>query len=337
MKKPEIASPLVSIIIPCYNAERYVAEAIESALDQIYPHCEVIVIDDGSTDGSLNVIKGFCEKIRWESRENRGGSAARNRGLELARGKYIQFLDADDFISQDKIELQVAALESAQPDSIATCAHCHCSARGEPELYPNTATWRKYSNAIDLLVDMWNAKGSFPIHAWLTPKSLIQKAGVWNERLTGDDDGEYFGRVLLAARDVIFTENAVVYYRRPAATSVSMGRRSKDIGSYFEAWDSLQAGILNRRSDPEAQLAVLRRLRIVTYFYANQSPEWIEWAALREKHFRFLDWGIPTPRTSALLIAFFGLSTGLRLRAQGLKIKKFISATHEPIKYKTDN
>ncbi len=106
--------PLVSIIIPCYNGERFVAEAIESALAQTYPHKEVIVIDDGSTDNSLEVIKSFGDKIRWETGPNRGGCAARNRGIELARGELIQFLDADDILHPQKLERQVpVALESA--------------------------------------------------------------------------------------------------------------------------------------------------------------------------------------------------------------------------------
>lgn len=99
--------PLVSIIIPCYNGERFVAEAIESALAQTYPHKEVIVIDDGSTDNSLEVIKSFGDKIRWETGPNRGGCAARNRGIELARGELIQFLDADDILHPQKLERQV--------------------------------------------------------------------------------------------------------------------------------------------------------------------------------------------------------------------------------------
>ena len=100
--------PLVSIIIPCYNAEKYVGEAIESALAQTYPNKEVIVIDDGSTDGSLQVIKSFGDRIRWETGPNRGGSAARNRGIELARGELIQFLDADDLLHPKKLEKQVS-------------------------------------------------------------------------------------------------------------------------------------------------------------------------------------------------------------------------------------
>lgn len=112
--------PLVTIIIPCYNGERYVGEAIESALAQTYPHKEVIVIDDGSTDGSLEVIKSFGDRIRWESGPNRGGSAARNRGLKLARGELIQFLDADDLLHPQKLERQVP-LAVEHPASIVYC------------------------------------------------------------------------------------------------------------------------------------------------------------------------------------------------------------------------
>lgn len=112
--------PLVSIIIPCYNGERFVAEAIESALAQTYPHKEVIVIDDGSTDNSLDVIKSFGDKIRWETGPNRGGCAARNRGIELARGELIQFLDADDILHPQKLERQVPVAVTDAP-TITCC------------------------------------------------------------------------------------------------------------------------------------------------------------------------------------------------------------------------
>ncbi len=84
---------LISILIPCFKAERWIAQAIESALAQTWPEKEVIVVDDGSTDGSLEVIKSFGDRIRWETGPNRGGNAARNRLLELARGEWLQYLD----------------------------------------------------------------------------------------------------------------------------------------------------------------------------------------------------------------------------------------------------
>src|SRR5262245_42280315 len=94
---------LVSILIPCYNAERWIAQAIESALAQTGVEKEVIVVDDGSTDRSLDVIRQFDGHIRWETGPNRGGGASRNRLLELARGNWLQYLDADDYLLPDKI------------------------------------------------------------------------------------------------------------------------------------------------------------------------------------------------------------------------------------------
>jgi glycosyltransferase involved in cell wall biosynthesis len=98
---------LVSIIIPCYNNRSFIREAIESALDLTYPDLEIIVIDDGSQDDSLEIIRSFGDKIRWETGSNQGAPTARNRGIDLARGKYIKFLDGDDILLPDSIERQV--------------------------------------------------------------------------------------------------------------------------------------------------------------------------------------------------------------------------------------
>src|SRR3954454_13449861 len=97
---------LVSILIPCYNAERWIAQAIESGLRQTWPDKELIVVDDGSTDRSLDIIRQFDGRIRWETGPNRGGNAARNRLLELARGDWLQYLDSDDYLLPQKIDAQ---------------------------------------------------------------------------------------------------------------------------------------------------------------------------------------------------------------------------------------
>jgi glycosyltransferase involved in cell wall biosynthesis len=98
---------LVSILIPCYNAERWIKQAIHSSIAQTWPEKEVIVVDDGSTDGSLEIIRSFGDRVVWETGPNRGGNAARNRLLELAHGEWLQYLDADDYLMCDKIERQM--------------------------------------------------------------------------------------------------------------------------------------------------------------------------------------------------------------------------------------
>jgi glycosyltransferase involved in cell wall biosynthesis len=109
---PSEPATLVSIIIPCFNNEAFAIAAIESALAQSYPHREVIVIDDGSTDRSLELIRAFGDRLRWESIANQGAPTARNRGLELARGKYIKFLDADDILLPDCLDRQIQQAEN---------------------------------------------------------------------------------------------------------------------------------------------------------------------------------------------------------------------------------
>lgn len=115
-----MSTPLVSIVIPCFNKEAYVGQAIQSALAQTYRNVEVIVIDDGSTDNSLRVVQSFGTAVRWETGSNRGPSWARNRGMALAQGDFIQFLDADDWLYPRKLEIQVAAAR-LDPSSVNYC------------------------------------------------------------------------------------------------------------------------------------------------------------------------------------------------------------------------
>lgn len=111
-------SELVSVLIPCFNAERWIAEAIQSALAQTHSQVEVVVVDDGSTDGSLDIIRRFDDRIRWETGANRGGNAARNRLLDLARGEWVQYLDADDYLLPDKVDQQIRYLVNHQDTDV---------------------------------------------------------------------------------------------------------------------------------------------------------------------------------------------------------------------------
>jgi hypothetical protein len=100
-------NPLVSILIPCYNAGKWIEEAIKSALNQSYLNFEVIVVDDGSIDNSLEIIQSFGSRIRWEVTDHRGSNPTRNRLLELSQGKWLQYLDADDYLLPHKIQRQI--------------------------------------------------------------------------------------------------------------------------------------------------------------------------------------------------------------------------------------
>jgi glycosyltransferase involved in cell wall biosynthesis len=107
---------LVSLVVPCYNNYPFIKDSILSTLNQTYPHLEIIVIDDGSTDDSPDILRTFGDRIRWETQPNQGAPAARNRGLALAQGTYIKFLDADDILLPDAIERQVQQAQQLPGD-----------------------------------------------------------------------------------------------------------------------------------------------------------------------------------------------------------------------------
>src|SRR3984957_6990921 len=104
--------PLVSVIIPTHDSARFIAEAVRGALAQTYGRLEVIVIDDGSSDETGGILRGFADRIRYRRQENRGPAGDRNAGIKVAGGKYIGFLDADDLWMPDKVELQVRFMEA---------------------------------------------------------------------------------------------------------------------------------------------------------------------------------------------------------------------------------
>lgn len=114
-------TPLVSILIPCHNAAPWLGATLESALAQTWPHREIIVVDDGSTDATRSIVQQLEPAVRLISQDNAGAAVARNRGLEVARGEYVAFLDADDCWHPRKAELQLKHLQSC-----AECAAVYC-------------------------------------------------------------------------------------------------------------------------------------------------------------------------------------------------------------------
>jgi glycosyltransferase involved in cell wall biosynthesis len=111
----------ISCIVPVYNGARYVGEAIESILGQTLPPTEIIVVDDGSTDTTADVVKAFAAQVNYVRQDNAGPASARNRGIGLASGRFLAFLDADDLWHKDKLARQMAALESNPAAGICIC------------------------------------------------------------------------------------------------------------------------------------------------------------------------------------------------------------------------
>lgn len=122
--------PLVSVVIPAYNAERFVGEAIDSVLGQSYRRFEVIVVDDGSNDGTAARLRAYRDRVRHVHQANGGVGSARNRGIALATGDYIAFLDADDVWTPDKLAVQVEIADRHPESGLIACDGLRFSAAG---------------------------------------------------------------------------------------------------------------------------------------------------------------------------------------------------------------
>lgn len=215
---------LVSIIVPCHNAERFLTETLESAFGQSYPHTEIIVIDDGSIDRTAELIHACGERVRCEFGPNRGASAARNRGTALARGEFIQYLDADDLLVPDAIEQRVATLRATGADIAYSDWERLVEAElGAFKVGERIARRIEDIHAIPIVAVM--------THFWAPPaaltyrRSIVDRIGGWKEWLPVIQDARFLQDAALVGGRFAYASGVGARYRVHRATSLS--RRSK--------------------------------------------------------------------------------------------------------------
>jgi len=230
--------PLVSILIPMHNAQEYICDTLESSLAQSWKKLEIVVVDDGSEDAGAKLVQDYCRKfpnIRLYRQKHSGAPRARNLAFEKCRGEYIQYLDADDLLSENKIEAQMRLFEKYGNEIVCSSKFSYFKKSPQDAKAVRQRIDRSYDSGLDWLVDAWSGGGFGVVMGWLTHRSLIEKAGPWNETLLKNQDGEFFCRVLLEARKVILSEDTMVYYRRSSEHSVSSVRRRSAAVSTLES------------------------------------------------------------------------------------------------------
>ena len=192
--------PLVSILIPCYNAGRWLNATLESALAQTWPHTEIIVVNDGSRDDSLAIARSFEPRgVRVFDQPNGGQCAAFNRALREARGDFFEYLDADDLLAPDKLERQLTRLATLPADSVASGAWARFERDPAEAAFIPEPVWRDL-DPVEWLITSWEGGGMMHGAAWLVPRAVAERAGGWNEELSLINDFDYFARVLVAGR-----------------------------------------------------------------------------------------------------------------------------------------
>ena len=201
-----MSTPRVTIAIPCFNAERWIAACVESALAQTWPATEVIVADDGSTDGSLAILEKFGGAIRLIRSGHGGGNHARNQALAVASGEWVQFLDADDYLEPGKIARQFAeAGDGAHADVIYS-----------PTWMEDARTATRAPGEIDPRLDVfaqWLAWQLPQTGGCLWRKSALDALGGWKEDQPCCQEHELYLRALQAGLRFVFAPTPHAVYR----------------------------------------------------------------------------------------------------------------------------
>ncbi len=309
-------TPLISIIIPVYNSEKYIQRTIESCLGQTYQHIEIIIVNDGSKDNSEKIIETFQDsRVKYYKIPNQGPCYARNYGIAKASGELFQFLDADDILESQKLEMQVKYYQTHGQNYVYSGTMGYII-NDQKELEEDFDFYYQNLEVEEYFRKMFNNFGKYyTTGMWLVPRKLVEKTHGWNEKVKINNDGEYFSRVILESKGIIYCKESVFYYRRDVPMSVSKRFNSKEI---YESWlysyscyvKSFQLN-LNRKSAQELGRKAL------SVYYCNSYPNYPD--LLQECKHQIQKLGYSTPEAYGgkifkTLSLILGVENALKLR-----------------------
>jgi glycosyltransferase involved in cell wall biosynthesis len=247
-------SPLVSVVIPAYDAAWCVARAIDSVLAQSFRDFEVIVVDDGSTDGTADVLSRYGDVLRIVSKSNGGMSSARNAGIRAARGTYIAFLDADDRWLPEKLARQIEML-AAHPD----LAFCGAVATLEDPTGQKLGEWRGHIGSHASVSEVFSNHGAVAggASAVIAKRNLVVELGGFDETLAGAEDTDLWIRLADRGGFACVEAPQVIVLRRPGSASrnldtmrrgaLAMTRKNRHLlppAKRHAFWRKVYAGLL---------------------------------------------------------------------------------------------
>lgn len=205
MVEEKIHIPMVSVIIPCYNASKYLSESLDCIANQNYTEWECIVADDGSTDNSKEIVESFAGKdlrFKYVHQINAGPSAARNLGIGVAKGEFLQFLDSDDLVENDKLKRQVEIMQNMPDCDIVygNMKYFSRSANGEIRIWENEEKdWKngKVSGEGDSVIKVLLEGNIMVVDSPLIRKSVFEKIGLWDTEIWFNEDWDVWTRAAL--------------------------------------------------------------------------------------------------------------------------------------------
>jgi GT2 family glycosyltransferase len=263
------ASRMVSILVPAFNADRWIASSLKSALGQTWANKEIIIVDDGSRDRTLEIARRFeSNLVKVVTQANHGASAARNNALYLAQGDYIQWLDADDILEPDKISKQMEVAETGHGNlELLSAPFGVFHYRIEKARFYPTEIWKDLAPIDWIMTNFSQHAWMFP-GAWLMSRTLVELAGPWDERLSLNDDGEYICRVVLASKHVRFVRTARSYYRNSSYMQLSRDRSDRAMQSLLLSLKLCIQHLKSFEDSPRTRAACAALLQLyIPYFY----------------------------------------------------------------------
>lgn len=267
--------PRVSVVIPTYNRRALLSEAVESCLRQTHVNLEVIIVDDGSTDDTREYVERMLisswasASIKYELQDNAGASSARNHGLRLATGKFVQFLDSDDLLMPTKIARQLAAFQDSPPRD-AVCCHCYGIIRSRTGVGADgRVIGKQATDSSSLMRGICSAS----VHVLQTAAPVwrrdhLSKQAGWREDIGLGDDLEYYARLLVGAGKVCFVDDTLFIVREHGGDRLGVGRPTvTSVSSHLRARRSVyESAMLADVWDEQTQGAFLGAMRTI---YAN--------------------------------------------------------------------
>ena len=313
----------VSILIPLYNSEKYIAETIDSCLNQTYSNIEIIIVDDGSADRSLKLAKDYEKKhknIIVDSQKNSGAPRARNRAFELSTGEYIQYLDADDILDSQKISTQVTILEEAKEKSVTFSRWGSFYKNISSVVWKDLPVNKNYDDSKQFLLDLWESGMATLTVAWLLPRNLVEESEGWDEQLAVNQDGEFFARIVFASSSVCFANKSLSYYRTDNSESISKKVTTKALqarlGS-FETYIKLMQDDLDNQKVRRSLALVYSRY---IYNISLSNKKLIKEAQQKIEFLGFKEPIMPFSKYEQLLSYIFGIYGTIRIRQIAKKV-----------------
>ena len=305
--------PLVSVLIPLYNAAPWIAETLNKIRQQTYPNIEVIIVDDHSTDHSYRIAsESAVDNVHLYVNPRKGGNAARNYAFEQSTGEYVKFMDADDLMESTMLERQLDRLFQEEcPQKCIAFSKVSMLYPDGKESWPNYQHEYDYDPGIELLVSIWRGEGFHCPHCHLMHRDLVIKAGGWDETIIKNQDGEFFGRMYAVAQKALYVGETHAIWRQ-TGIGVSTKMTTQAVASVCKTHRILTKLILDYRGSREMKrlCAKLISLYLFDHYRLLGSELDVMKQFMRDNQLNFI---VPCRRKAKWLSSLLGWEMAARI------------------------